>query len=283
MLAACAALAGVAVADARPQAKAPCAGAAAATATSRVSLEAAAFAAADSTRAVRVCLRPARGTQVGSFHLVIEYESTAVRALRFSPGVSGSEVANLTHAGRADVAGAAPSGFARGVLLQLDFARADGRRTGDPLGTMIVRLLELNGTDGANLVSHSAVAGLDAGGRSGQPRAAAATAAAVVVSRAPHIDRLEPSRAPIAPGAPVQVMIHGSGFRPEGNLVLLGDVAIGELSSSDGATLRLLLPDALPSRAEVPPRRLVPGSYDIRVRTGAGTSNRKEFVLEMPR
>jgi hypothetical protein len=272
--------AGVPVAAATPRQPAVCTGQSEAGAESRVSLESVASAAGDAKRTVHVCVRTPRGTSVGSFHLVIEYDSSTWQTAGFVPAAEGSEVANLTRPGRADVAGAAPGGFANGSLLRLVIVRSDGRRTSDGMASMKLRLLELNATDGSDLKAHSIVTGLV--GLSVQAHSTVASVRPAPGDRVPHIDRLDPARAKFVPGALVQLMIIGSGFRPEGNVVLLGDAAIGELASGDGQRLRLVLPESFPPVGEVPPRRLEPGTYDISVRTGAGSSNRMPFVLERP-
>jgi hypothetical protein len=272
---------GVPVSAATPRQPAVCTRALEEGATSRVSLESVASAAGDSKRTVQVCIRTARGTSVGSFHLVIEYDSSTWQTVGFVPAAEGNEVANLTRPGRADIAGAAPDGFANGTLLRLVIVRSDGRRTSEGMALMNLRLLELNATDGSDLKAHSIVAGL--AGIKVQAHSAVAPVHTAPGDKAPHIDRLDPARATFVPGALIQLMIIGSGFRPEGNVVLVGEVAIGELPSGDGQRLRLMLPESFPPVGEVPPRRLEPGAYDISVRTGAGTSNRMQFVLERPR
>lgn len=273
--------AAIPLARAIPRQPAVCGGSVEEAATSRVSLEAVPAAVGDLKRTVHVCIRAALGTAVGSFHLVIEYDSSAWQAVGFVPSDAGTEVANLTRLGRADIAGAAPSGFASGTLLRLVFMRSDGGRTSEGMELMKLRLVELNATDGSDLKAHSVASGL--AGLTVQRHSAVARVPTTPSAKAPHIDRLEPARATVAPGTPVEVLIFGSGFRPEGNAVLLGDVVIGELPSGDGQRLRLVLPETFPPMGEVPPRRLGPGVYDIRVRTGAGTSNRTQLVLEMPR
>ncbi len=273
--------AGVSAVGAMPSQPAVCSGTVAEGATSRISLESVPSAAGDSKRTVHVCVRTAPGTAVGSFHLVIEYDSSAWQTVGFVPAASGSEVANLSRPGRADIAGAAPGGFANGSLLRLVIVRSDDRRTSEGMELMKLRLLELNAIDGSDLKAHSIVSGL--AGLTVQRHSTVAPALATAPVQAPHIDRLDPARATLSPGALIQVMISGSGFRPEGNVVLVGDVVMGELPSGDGQRLRLVLPESFPPVGEVPPRRLVPGAYDISVRTGAGTSNRVQLVLEKPR
>ena len=269
-------------AGALPRQPAPCAGSVEEAATPRISLEADAAAPGDSRRTVHVCIRASRGTLVGSFHLVVEYDSSAWETVGFVPGATGSQVANLTRMGRADIAGAAPGGFASGTLLRLVFAPSAGRRAGEALGIMNLRLLELNSTDGSNLMTRSTVSGL--AGLTLQRHSAQAPLPSTPPAKAPHIDRLEPARATRRAGCSGSSHdISGRGSGPRATSCCLRGVVIGELPSADGLRLRLVLPETFPPVGEVPPRRLLPGVYDIRVRTGAGTSNPMQLVLEMPR
>lgn len=245
----------------------------------RIWLDAAPLRHGDSVRTVRVCMRPNSAMAVGSFHLFIEYDSTRVRAERAVQGPSGTIVANLTRRGRADIAGADPGGFSPGELVTLTFAplrRVALRRTP---GAMVVRLLELNATNGANIVEHAVVTGI------GVPVVAAPVESTLTPKSAelPHIDSLSPVRAKLeGRGSLVSVTIHGSGFRPEGNAVLFAGTEIGQLPSADGTSLHFLLPSTLPATGEVPPRRIGAGRYEIRVRTSTGTSNPTELTLETP-
>lgn len=257
---------------------APCRAPKASATLSRISLEAPSARRGDTLHTVRVCLHPARAVAVGSFHIVIEYDSTLVRAVRFVQGRSGTMVANLTRPGRTDVAGADPGGFTPGELLAVVFADAHGAKRAAP--AMVLRLLELNTTRGASLIARATAAGI------GVPKASQAPVAEPLAPKSaetPHIDSLVPPRAKVAgPGGLVPVTIHGSGFHPKGNIVLLAGTAIAELPSTDGTSLRLMLPSALPSTGEVPPRVLGAGRYEIRVRTSAGTSNPMQLTLETP-
>ena len=218
---------------------------------------------------------------MGSFHIVIEYDSSLVRSVRFVQRQTGTMVANLTHPGRTDVAGADPAGFAPGELLAVVFA--DSRRGHSAKRTLLamaLRLLELNATSGDGLLSRATATGL---GVLRPGRAPAAETLTPKSAETPHIDSLAPPRAKVAgPGGLVPVTIHGSGFRPEGNVVLFAGAEIAELRSVDGTSLRLMLPAALPAKGEVPPRVLGAGRYEIRIRTSTGTSNPMEFTLETP-
>jgi hypothetical protein len=245
-----------------------------------MSLEAAAARRSDTLRTIRVCLSPAAATGVGSFHLFIEYDSTLVRAVHFTQGRSGTIVANLTRIGRADVAGADPAGFARGELFAVTFATARGAATSARApGVMVLRLLELNATTGVSIVEHATVTGI------GVPGPAPVTPGTLTPKSAetPHIDSLSPPRAKVTgAGGLVSVTIHGSGFRAEGNVVLFAGTEIAQLPSTDGTSLHLVLPSALPATGEVPPRMIGAGRYELRVRTSAGTSNPTELTLETP-
>jgi hypothetical protein len=256
----------------------PCRAAKRGSVTSRISLEAAAVHRRDTVRTIRVCLNPARDVTVGSFHLIVEYDSTLVRAVRFSQGPSGTMVANLTKPGRADIAGADPSGFTVGELLGVEFAEA--RRATRATGAFTLRVLELTATSGASLLGQVAVAGI------GVPRTATEPAAEPLTPKSaetPHIDSLVPGHAKVAgPGGLIAVTIHGSGFHSDGNEVLFAGVQIAQLTSGDGTSLHLVLPSALPATGEVPPRMIGAGTYEIRIRTSAGTSNPIAFILERP-
>jgi hypothetical protein len=166
-------------------------------------------------------------------------------------------------------------------LFAVTFSTRRGTAARAP-GAMAVRLLELNATNGANIIEHATVSGI------GVPVAAALTPGSPGTltpksAETPHIDSLSPSRAKLAGmGGLIAVTIHGSGFRAEGNVVLFAGTDIAQLPSPDGTSLHLVLPSSLPATGEVPPRRIGAGSFEIRVRTSAGTSNPAGLTLETP-
>lgn len=216
---------------------------------------------------VRVCLALPAAQKVGSFHLEVEYDSLIVRATAASAAPGGTQVANTLVAGRVAIAGAAPSGFVRGTVNTISF-----RRRGTALGTLQLSLRELNGVDGTSLVMHTTVHGI------GAPRATPALAR----DAAPALDKLAPARTTIVPGGVAEVMIHGRGFTSEGNVVMFGPAVLGELRSSDGVTLRLLVPNSWPSSGEAPPRLIEAGEYAVQIRNTRGVSNALLLTLVNP-
>ncbi|MGH7654368.1 MAG: IPT/TIG domain-containing protein [Gemmatimonadaceae bacterium] len=254
----------------------PCRAHKASATRSRVSLEAPPVRRGDTLHTVHVCLHPARSVSIGSFHVVLEYDSTRLHAVRFVQAASGTMVANLAPPGRTDVAGASPSGFEPGELLTVVFA--DARRAKRAPIAVVLRLLELNATQGQSLLARADAAGI---GVLRPPPAPPPEPLRPKSAETPHIDSLIPAGARTAgPGGLVTVTIHGSGFHPDGNVVLFAGAEIAELESVDGTSLHLVLPSSLPATGEVPPRIITAGRYEIRVRTSTGTSNPMEFTLE---
>ena len=232
----------------------------------RVSLTTVAGARHDTLTKVRICLAFPPGMTVGSFHLEISYDSLRATATATQAASTGTQAANLLVPGKVAIAGAAPTGFAHGTLHTITF-----RRRGGAVGAMQLTLIELNAVDGGSLLPRAVVLGL---GGASTPAAARAAA--------PVLARLEPSTTALVPGGVAQVMIHGSGFTSTGNVVMFGAAVLGELPSSDGSTLRLLVPNAWPSSGEAPPRVIDPGVYPIRVRNTGGLSNTISLTLTIP-
>ena len=94
---------------------------------------------------------------------------------------------------------------------------------------------------------------------------------------APHIDRVVPDSVLLAPGAVVEVVIHGSGFfagSPGRNTIRFGETTItGVPADSAGREIRLAIPQVMPSRGDAAPAPLEGGRYALRVETDAGVSN----------
>ena len=231
----------------------------------RLSLAAVAGTTRDTVTVVRLCLALPPGIKVGSFHLEITYDSLRARATVARPAPSGTQAANVLVPGLVAIAGAAPAGFARGTLSTIVF-----RRRGGAVGGMRVTLLELNAVDGSSLLSRAVAQGL--GVLTPSP----------TLTAAPVLERLDPATTAIVPGGVAQVMIHGRGFTSTGNVLMFGSAVLGDLPSSDGSTLRLLVPNAWPSSGEAPPRVIDAGVYSIRVRNTRGLSNSISLTLTSP-
>lgn len=234
---------------------------------------------ADSVLTLSLCLAPPNATGVGSFHLQVVYDTTRLTGASVS-GTGAFVVANPARPGTIELAGADPHGFAGGVL-----ARIELRRVAASPGGIDVRLLELNSTSGADLRSSARVVGVaervrvrKAGVVSGSRRAPSRAAGGA----APHLDSIVPSHVHASPGVPMRVTIFGRGFTPTGNHVLVADQSVAIMDSPSGTSVAVVLSPWLPSHGEVPPRQLVPGSYPIRVRTAAGTSNAVPLIVENP-
>ena len=93
----------------------------------------------------------------------------------------------------------------------------------------------------------------------------------------PYIETVRPDSVLLAPGAVVEVILHGRGFTPGPpgrNTIQFGDATITNVpASADGTEIRLTIPDRVPLRGEAAPLPLEAGRYNLRVQTTSGTSN----------
>lgn len=94
----------------------------------------------------------------------------------------------------------------------------------------------------------------------------------------PIIESVSPSSG-AAGGQPASATLKGRNFAASGNTVQFGPVSVENLSSKDGETLRFAIPTSRPATGEVPPMIFPAGTYEIRVKTAAGTSNSVTFEL----
>jgi hypothetical protein len=88
---------------------------------------------------------------------------------------------------------------------------------------------------------------------------------------------VHPDSVIIAGGAVVEVVLHGRGFAPGTpgrNTVVFGSYAINDVpANSDGTEIRLVVPETMPSGGEAAPQPILPGAYQVRVRSPRGESN----------
>ena len=78
----------------------------------------------------------------------------------------------------------------------------------------------------------------------------------------------------------IEVIIEGTGFVEEGNIVTFGGIPSKALASTDGGTrITFWVPKEVPSTGEVPPMILDPGEYEVTVTTPSGTSEPVTFIL----
>lgn len=109
---------------------------------------------------------------------------------------------------------------------------------------------------------------------------AACAAAGRGTDAIPVIDRLEPASGLAGVAYPIEVTIIGRNFADSANTITFGPVRLDGLAARDGGTrLVFFAPKEEPARGEVPPALLLPGPYDVRVTTPAGTSNAATFTL----
>lgn len=103
-----------------------------------------------------VCVVPARAqaTKIGSYHGELYFDSTAVSVVSVQKPEGGVRVENTTLKGQVNFAGAAPSGFPGRALVTvvLKLRRAGAQPA------LRLKMKELNGTDGANLMQRLVMA-----------------------------------------------------------------------------------------------------------------------------
>ena len=112
----------------------------------------------DTVVTAAVCVVPPKSspTKVGSYHGELYFDSTAAKVLRVEKqpsgggmgGMGGMRVENTRLPGQVNFAGAAPSGFAAGVVLRVVLRL---RKPGTP-PRLRLKMLELNAADGSSLM-----------------------------------------------------------------------------------------------------------------------------------
>jgi hypothetical protein len=110
-------------------------------------------------------------------------------------------------------------------------------------------------------------------------RAGAGAAPAPIASGRPHLIKLTPSSGSLASGAIITVEVAGDRFTAAGNTTFFGSITLGDLASPDGRTIRFAVPQTVPSRGEVPPMAIQPGSYRVYVVNSNGTSDTLTFTI----
>jgi guanyl-specific ribonuclease Sa len=241
---------------------------------------------------------------LGSFHVAIDYDTNAATVVRALAAANGMQAVNANIPGTIEVAGVAPAGFASGLLTTI----ALRNRSRSEAVAFKLTLIELSTTAGDDVRRTALISGFPAGdpalggvgparrmadsARRLEAQASASAAAAppeapptankktlIWIAPAPRVDSLAPSGARLAGDAVVEVVVHGGGFTFSGNVVVFGSTEIGPVPSANGTTLRFTVPTTLPSHGEVPPMRVSPGEFPVRIRNGNGESNAMTFTV----
>jgi hypothetical protein len=236
----------------------------------------------DTGRTARLCVVPPKAG-LGSYQATLAYDSTVMRAVRVDV-TNGMQATNMSVPGLIKFAGAAPSGFARGLLATIVFKPSRGK----PLGKIRLTLVEANSTKGATLLAGSRVAGYPATDRTlgvidtkpAKPGTSAQRPSpSVATSVTPHIDSISPSSGKVDPESVVEVALYGWGFA-DGNVVLFDAATVERPVAENGGTiLRFIVPTMIPAYAKVQTHRVDAGRFSVKVRSAAGTSNAVTFTV----
>lgn len=239
-------------------------------------------AARDTVLMARLCVIPPK-SGVGSYQATLTFDSTAMRAVRVD-ATSGMQATNITVPGLIKFAGAAPSGFARGLLATIAFKPSKGTA----LGKIRLTLIEANSIKGAPLLASSRVAGHPATDRTLGVIETKATKPGTILQRpspsvataiVPHIDSISPSSGKIDPESVVEVALYGRGFA-EGNVVLFDAATVERPVAEEGGTiLRFIVPTMIPAHGNVQLHRVEAGRYSVKVQSASGTSNVVTFTV----
>ena len=111
------------------------------------------------------------------------------------------------------------------------------------------------------------------------PRVAGAHAPSPTTIGRPHLTILTPSSGSLSSGQIITVEVAGDRLTATGNLAFFGPIRLGELASADGRTIRFAVPQTFPSRGEVPPMVMQPGTYAVYVVNSNGTSDTLRFTI----
>jgi hypothetical protein len=231
---------------------------------------------------VRLCLAPG-AAGVGSYSATLTFDSTMARVTRVDVS-GGMQVANANVAGNVRIAGAAPTGFHAGALAVARLTILRGRS----LPKIRVVLREASSPTGASVLAGAKVSGYPSSDRSlGVVQATTDMSSGDrprgINAAAPHIDSITPRAAHIDNESVLDVVLHGTGFLPTGNVVLFDAAIINDLASEQGGTiLRFIAPTTIPPHGNVQARRVDAGKYAVRVRAHSATSNSVTFTVREP-
>jgi hypothetical protein len=114
---------------------------------------------------------------------------------------------------------------------------------------------------------------------SSSTRAGAGTAPAPTGTGRPHLTKLTPSSGSLASGEIITVEVGGDRFTAAANTIFFGPIRLGDMGSADGRTIRFAVPQTVPSRGEVPPMAIQPGTYGVYVVNSNGTSDTLVFTI----
>lgn len=231
------------------------------TGETRFFIEPAASAARDTVIVARVCLAAsARG--MGSYMATITFDSTRMRVMRVDVS-GGMQVANSRIPGTIRLAGASPGGFSSGALASVFFKPSDSRT----MSRITLAVSEASTPAGASLMEETRVQGWLANASAGQ-------------STRPTVDSISPRSAEVGDERVTDLVLHGRGFAPAGNIVLFDGVEVtGLLSENEGTVVRFAAPTRIPARGSRPGHRVRPGPVQVRLKHSGGISNGVSFTV----
>jgi hypothetical protein len=112
----------------------------------------------DTVMRASVCVVLPAGSRatIGSYHGELHFDSSAVASVRVQRTAGGMRVENATVPGRVNFAGAAPAGFPQGTVVSVVLRlRKPGAQP-----TIQLKMLELNATDGTDLMKQLSSRGI---------------------------------------------------------------------------------------------------------------------------
>ena len=226
---------------------------------------------------MRACLSGA-GKRIGSFHAIIQFDTTRARAISIAAPRFGTVVHNESRPGHIAFAGATPAGFEDGPVLLVALRLARAGRT--PPVSLDVK--ELNSTEPKSMLAQAHVHGwpstrtaqLAQKAEARRQRGGKVSVRAAPPTAPPVIERITPQSFPADTSIPPMIEIVGRHFAAEGNVIRIGPGQIRSVTSANGGTIiRFLLPRRIVVADEAPPMQVGPGDLEIRVRTVRGESN----------
>lgn len=226
----------------------------------------------DRTAVFTLCLAISpRLAQLASFDGQLEFPTALASfdSVSIAPGVIGSAI--LTSPGVIHITASRPSGLINGGVLAV---RLNLLHPGT-LPALVLTMSDVRTVSGTSAMSQVWVQGKAPSRRSGRGQRQSADQTPRLIS----LDRRTIAGSRLTTGESVMVTILGANFDRVDNTVLFGPVSIGNLTSTDGTTLRFTVPSWRAPRAGGQTMSLVPDDYPVTVITTRGTSNVLRFRI----